>query len=73
MSRCRARFRTKWRGERDVSIYLHKTPDEARIFDAFMANYPDNRHSAVAAAYDFSKAHLIADIGGGNGEALRGG
>lgn len=51
--------------------YLRNTPDEARIFDAFMANFPDNRHNALAAAYDFSKAHLIADIGGGNGEALR--
>ena len=36
-----------------------------------MANWPDDRHHAVAAAYDFSKAVLIADIGGGNGEALR--
>jgi O-methyltransferase domain len=36
-----------------------------------MANFPDDRHHAVAAAYDFSKAGLIADIGGGNGEALR--
>ena len=51
--------------------YLRNTPDEARTFDAFMANYPDNRHSAIAAAYDFSKANLIADIGGGNGETLR--
>ena len=51
--------------------YLRKTPDEARIFDAFMANFSDNRHAAVAAAYDFSKVRLIADIGGGNGEALR--
>jgi len=51
--------------------YLRDHPDEARRFDAFMANYPDNRHSALAAAYDFSGADLIADIGGGNGEALR--
>jgi hypothetical protein len=36
-----------------------------------MANFPDNRHPAVAAAYDFSGAKLIADIGGGNGAALR--
>ena len=51
--------------------YLRNHPDEARIFDAFMANFPDNRHDAVAGAYDFSKAKLIVDIGGGNGEALR--
>jgi hypothetical protein len=51
--------------------YLRAHPDEARGFDAMMANFPDNRHSAVAAAYDFSGAKLIADIGGGNGAALR--
>jgi hypothetical protein len=51
--------------------YLRDHPEEARIFDAFMANWPDDRHNAVAAAYDFSNAALIADVGGGNGEALR--
>jgi O-methyltransferase domain len=51
--------------------YLREHPDEARAFDAFMANFPDDRHEAVATGYDFSKARLIADIGGGNGEALR--
>jgi hypothetical protein len=51
--------------------YLRAHPDEARSFDAMMANFPDNRHPAVAAAYDFSGAKLIADIGGGNGAALR--
>jgi hypothetical protein len=51
--------------------YLREHPDEARIFDAMMANFPDNRHAAIAAAYDFSGAGLIADIGGGNGAALR--
>jgi hypothetical protein len=51
--------------------YLLQHPDEARAFDAMMANFPDNRHAVVAASYDFSAAGLIADIGGGNGEALR--
>ena len=51
--------------------YLRAHPDEARGFDAMMANFPDNRHAAVAAAYDFSNAAVIADIGGGNGAALR--
>lgn len=51
--------------------YLKQHPEEARLFDAMMANFPDNRHAAVAAAYDFSGAGLIADIGGGNGAALR--
>lgn len=51
--------------------YLRTHPDEARGFDAMMANFPDNRHAAIAEAYDFSGVATIADIGGGNGEALR--
>ena len=51
--------------------YLRAHPDEARGFDAMMANFPDNRHPAIAAAYDFSGLRLIADVGGGNGAALR--
>jgi hypothetical protein len=51
--------------------YLRAHPDEARSFDAMMANFPDHRHAAIAAAYDFSGKQLIADIGGGNGAALR--
>lgn len=51
--------------------YLREHPDEARSFDAFMANFPDRRHQTVAASFDFSEAKLITDIGGGNGEALR--
>jgi hypothetical protein len=51
--------------------YLRVHPDEARAFDVFMANFPDNRHAAVAVSYDFSTARLIVDIGGGNAEALR--
>ncbi len=51
--------------------YLRSHPDEARGFDAMMANFPGDRHAAFAAAYDFPAAALIADIGGGNGETLR--
>jgi hypothetical protein len=36
-----------------------------------MAHFPDGRHGAVAAAYDFSGARLICDVGGGNGAMLR--
>jgi O-methyltransferase domain len=51
--------------------YLRDHPDEARLFDAFMAQFPDDRHRAVATSYDFSTAQMIVDIGGGNGETLR--
>lgn len=51
--------------------HLRAHAEEGRIYDAMMANYPDDRHAAIAAAYDFSGAGLIADIGGGNGAMLR--
>ncbi|WP_444813463.1 methyltransferase [Variovorax gracilis] len=51
--------------------YLREHPAEARIFDAFMANFPDRRHQTLAVSYDFSGAKLIVDVGGGNAEALR--
>jgi hypothetical protein len=61
--------RTAW--EMGRFDYLRGHPDEARVFDQFMAHTPDNRHAAMAAAYDFSAAGLIVDVGGGNGQALR--
>ena len=51
--------------------YLREHPDEARTFDAFMAHFGDDRHGALAGAYDFSRTTTIADVGGGNGEMLR--
>ena len=36
-----------------------------------MAHFPDDRHAAIAAVYDFSGARVIADIGGGDGATLR--
>jgi hypothetical protein len=51
--------------------YLRTHPDEARIYDTMMAHFPDDRHAAIAATYDFSSARLICDIGGGTGETLR--
>src|SRR5690348_8549103 len=51
--------------------HLRTNPETVRIFDAMMAHFPDGRHAAVAAAYDFSVARLICDVGGGNGAMLR--
>lgn len=51
--------------------YLRAHPDEARAFDAMMANFGDDRHAAVAGAYPFPSGALVADVGGGNGAALR--
>jgi O-methyltransferase domain len=50
--------------------YLRAHPEEARLFDAFMRHSPDDRHAAVAEAYDVSLARRVVDIGGGNGGFL---
>ena len=55
----------------DRFSYLRQHADEARAFDAMMANIPNDRHARLAEAYDFSGADFIAGIGGGNGETLR--
>ena len=51
--------------------YLQQHPEEARVFDEMMQHFPDRRHQAIAASYDFSAHKLIVDVGGGNGAALR--
>jgi SAM-dependent methyltransferase len=50
--------------------YLRAHPEEGAVFDSFMQNSPDDRHAAVAEAYDLSDAKLVVDIGGGNGALL---
>jgi hypothetical protein len=50
--------------------YLKEHPDEAARFDRYMQHSPDDRHRAVAEAYDFSDAGLVVDVGGGNGALL---
>lgn len=49
--------------------YFNANPAEATFFNLFMQHSPDDRHAAVAAAYDFSDG-LIVDVGGGNGALL---
>jgi len=50
--------------------YLKTHPEEAFAFDRFMQHSPDDRHEAVAEAYDFSGARRIVDVGDGNGAFL---
>jgi O-methyltransferase domain len=50
--------------------YLKRHPQEAELFDLFMQHSPSDRHTAVAAAYDFSGVGLLVDVGGGNGALL---
>ncbi|MBM2709636.1 methyltransferase [Mesorhizobium caraganae] len=51
--------------------YLKANPEQGAVFDEFMRHSPDDRHAAVAAAYDFSGAGIVVDIGGGSGGLLR--
>lgn len=50
--------------------YLKLHPEEAELFNRFMQHSPDDRHNAIADAYDFSSMQTIVDIGGGNGALL---
>jgi len=54
----------------EMFAYLRKHPTEAASFDAFMAHSPDDRHTAVVEAIEFSDAKLIVDVGGGRGAML---
>jgi hypothetical protein len=51
--------------------FLQEHPEEARLFDSYMAHLGDDRHREVARAYDFAHARRIVDVGGGNGETIR--
>lgn len=46
----------------------HKTDDD--LFNSFMQHSPEDQHAAVAEAYNFSDAHVVVDVGGGNGALL---
>ena len=50
--------------------YYSTHPEEAAIFDAAMSSITGPVSKAVAAAYDFSRFQLVADIGGGDGTLL---
>lgn len=50
--------------------YLKTHPEEAELFNLFMQHSPEDRHAAVVAAYNFSDAGLLVDVGGGNGALL---
>lgn len=50
--------------------YFNTNRYESEAFNQFMMKSPENRHSAVTDAYDFSQASRIVDIGGGNGQLI---
>jgi len=50
--------------------FMKRHEDEAEIFNRFMQHSPEDRHAAVAEAYNFSDAGVVVDVGGGNGALL---
>lgn len=50
---------------------LSRDLEASRIFDAAMTAKAHGQLAGVLASYDFSRAHTIADIGGGRGHLLR--
>ena len=53
-----------------VFPYYAQNPEPAQVFDNAMTSFGYSIANAVAAAYDFSEARTIADIGGGHGILL---
>jgi hypothetical protein len=50
--------------------WFAENPEAARLFDDFQGDLTRRSAAAVAAAYDYSSARVIADVGGGNGTLL---
>jgi O-methyltransferase domain/Dimerisation domain len=50
--------------------YLAKNPEAASIFSQTMVGYHGDEPPAVAAAYDFSSANVIVDVGGATGNLI---
>jgi hypothetical protein len=50
--------------------YMTEHPEEAQIFDAAMSSFSSVVAAAVVAAYDFSSAATVVDVGGGDGTLL---
>jgi hypothetical protein len=50
--------------------YLDHHPEEARLYQAAIDAFSRDESRALAEAFDFSKAHRVVDIGGGQGTLL---
>jgi hypothetical protein len=50
--------------------YFPAHPEAARIFDDAMTSRSAQENTAIIAAYDFTAAHTVVDVGGGQGSLL---
>jgi hypothetical protein len=51
--------------------YLSSDAEAGRVFDSAMTAKAHGQVAGVLAAYDFSSAHVVADVGGGRGHLVR--
>lgn len=50
--------------------YMQKNPEAGAIFDAAMTSYAGQTAAQIAAAYRFSEAGVVVDVGGGHGALI---
>lgn len=50
--------------------YLAEHPEAGTVFDRFMTAQSNLQNAAIVASYDFSGAHRLVDVGGGQGATL---
>jgi SAM-dependent methyltransferase len=50
--------------------YLATRPEQAAVFDAAMTSVHGRETGPLVAAYDFTSARVVADVGGGNGTVI---
>jgi hypothetical protein len=50
--------------------YFPAHPEAARLFDDAMTSRSAQENTAIIAAYDFTAAHTVVDVGGGQGSLL---
>jgi hypothetical protein len=54
-----------------VFAYLRSHPEDSKVFNASMTAKSHQDNAAFVAAYDFSGARTVVDVGGGQGHLLR--
>jgi hypothetical protein len=57
-------------GREGMASRWAKDPDAHAIFRAVMGTGPADNYAAFARAWDFSKQHIVADLGGGGGALI---
>jgi hypothetical protein len=54
----------------DIPSRWSQDPESSSIFRAVMGTAPPEDYAPIARAWDFSRAHVVADLGGGGGSLI---